>query len=126
MKISQRINVSKLPTMDIVSFDEWVDDDHENPKRNLYLVSFDQVDYDEYSYFVVVAYSEDEARQLTPNEDVNYSRGRRLGYDCPEPDYESVRWYRDYCGQGKVVELLEEAGADLPWGYVPYSCYVPR
>jgi hypothetical protein len=97
-----------------------------SPARSMYLVSFDEADYDEYNAFVVVAYTEEEADLLTPNKEVNYQIGQSLGYDCPEPDYESVRWYRDSCGTGKSIERIEEAGDDLKWGYIPYSSYKMR
>jgi hypothetical protein len=94
--------------------------------KSFYLVSFTDVDYNECRAFVVVACSKDEADRLTPNKDVNYHIGQILGYNCPEFDYEAVSWYRDTCGHRKSIERLEEAGADLPWGYVPYSSYKRR
>jgi hypothetical protein len=89
-------------------------------------VSFANVDYGEYKSFVVVANSVEEADRLTPNKDVNYYIGIRLGYYCPEPSPDAVRWYRDSCGTEKSIERLEEAGADLSWGYVPHSAYNMR
>jgi hypothetical protein len=93
------------------------------PPYSLYLVSFDQYAYDEYDSFLVVAYTEDEAAMLTPEEYMNKHIGIGLGYDLPEVSSVKVHLYRDLCGQGKRVTRIGEASSNLEWGDVPISSF---
>jgi hypothetical protein len=94
--------------------------------KSLYMVSYYDVGYGEYTAFVGVAYSEEEAAMLTPSQDVNYQIGLSLGHKCPEPDSESVRNYRDTFGHSKSIQRLDEANPDFDWGDVPLHSFNPR
>jgi hypothetical protein len=96
-----------------------------SPVLSLYLVSFDDWGYDEFDAFLVVAYSEEEADMLTPDQDMNYHIGTGMGYDCPKPDPEIIRLYRDSCGTGRSIRRIGDAWAELEWGDVPISSYNP-
>lgn len=124
MKFQQRINASESPRMDIVSFDECVDEDAFNPTLKLYLVSFEDFDDDEYDSFVVVAYSEQEASLLTTNQKMNLYLGTQMGYES-SVTYEDVSYYRHKCGRGQHVICLGDAREGLKWGDVPISSYNP-
>jgi hypothetical protein len=91
----------------------------------LYLVSFEHWGYEEYGSFVVVACSEVEASQLTPDPQMNHHIGIELGYDCPEPNPELVKLYRDSCGTFKSIRRMGDAWAELGWGDVPIYCLHP-
>jgi hypothetical protein len=93
------------------------------PVPSLYLVSFDDWGYDEFDAFLVVAYSEEEAGMLTPDRDMNYHIGIGLGYDCPKPDPEIIRLYLDSCGTGKSVRRIGDPCIDLEWGNVPIASF---
>jgi hypothetical protein len=97
----------------------------QNHALSLYLVSFEHWGYEEYGSFVVVACSEVEASQLTPDPTKNYSIGIELGYDCPEPNPELVKLYRDSCGTGKSIRRIGDAWLDLEWGAVPIASFHP-
>lgn len=93
------------------------------PVLGLYLVSFDHWGYDEYDSFIVAAFSEEEADQLTPDRSKNYSIGTRLGYECPRFDTEIVRLYRCSCGRGKSIRRIGDAWGELGWGDVPIASF---
>jgi hypothetical protein len=98
-----------------------------NPQSSLilYLVSFSDWDYDEYDSFVVVAYTAEEADQLTPDAQVNYYRGTLMGYSCSEVEPRHVKFYRDACGRGKSINGIGDAWSDLNWGDVPIASFNP-
>jgi hypothetical protein len=61
---------------------------------------------------------------LTPDQDVNYSIGIDLGYDCPKPDQGAVEDYRNHhCGEGKSIKRLGDPCVDLEWGAVPIASF---
>jgi hypothetical protein len=96
------------------------------PSLSLYLISFEHWGYEEYSAFVVAACSQEEADKLTPDTTKNYSIGIGLGYECPEPNPELVRLYRDSCGTGKSIRRIGNAWPELGWGDVPIYSFSPR
>jgi hypothetical protein len=89
----------------------------------LYLVSFDEWSYDEYSSFLVVARTEEEAAMLTPESWMNQHIGIRMGYDFPEVSSVKVHLYRDRCGQKKSIKFIGDASPDLEWGDVPIASF---
>lgn len=93
------------------------------PILSLYLVSFEHWGYDEYDSFVVVACSEEEADQLTPDERMNRYRGTAyMGYNYPVVDTD-IRYYRDQCGTGKSIRRIGDAWVELEWGDVPIASF---
>jgi hypothetical protein len=91
-----------------------------NPKPvpGLYFVSFANWCYEQYSAFVVVACSAEEADMLTPDRDMNRHIGIGLGYDLPEVNPAILGLYRDECGTGKSIRRIGDAWVELEWGDV--------
>jgi hypothetical protein len=87
-----------------------------SPALSLYLASFDDFDDNEYDCFVAVAFSEEEAYQLTPEAKINYYIGSFMGYGCLEVNPRKVNWYRNLCCRGKSIQRLGEAGINSKWG----------
>jgi hypothetical protein len=93
------------------------------PVLGLYFISFEHWGYEEYGSFIVVASCAEEANKLTPDPQMNYHIGIGLGYECPKPDPEIVRLYRDSCGTGKSIRRIGDAWLELGWGDVPISSF---
>lgn len=93
------------------------------PVPGLYYVEYYEYDYDEYDSFVVVACSQEEANMLTPYRDINHHIGKGLGYNCPEPDHEIIRLYRNVQDRGRSVRRIGDAWAELEWGDVLISSF---
>jgi hypothetical protein len=96
-----------------------------SPALSLYLVSFDDWDYEEYDSFIVVAYSAEEADHLTPDAQINYYRGTLMGYSCSEVEPRHTKFYRDRCGRGKHIRRMGDASEEFAWGDVPIASYNP-
>jgi hypothetical protein len=98
----------------------------QNPSKStlsLYLVSFKDWGMDEYDAFIVAAYAEEEAEELTPQQDKNHEIGIKLGYDCPQPNHGLPVFYRDRCGFCKYIQRIGDASEEIGWGDVVLASF---
>jgi hypothetical protein len=94
-----------------------------SPTLSLYLVSFENWEYGEHNCFVVVAYNEKEASQLTPDAQINNCIGTLVSYHFTESEPESVEEYRNEPGTGKSIKRMGDASEEFQWGDVPISSF---
>jgi hypothetical protein len=95
----------------------------QNHALSLYLVSFRDWSMDEYDAFIVAAFTEEEAEELTPQQDKNHEIGTRLGYDCPQHNFGLPVLYYDRCGRGKSIQRVGAASEAIGWGEVVLASF---
>jgi hypothetical protein len=95
-----------------------LDQDASKSTLSLYLVSFEDWSMDQYDAFIVAAFTEEEAEELTPQQDKNHEIGIRLGHKCPQPNYGLPVFYYDRCGRGRHIRRIGDASDGTGWGEV--------